>query len=147
MLGLEPRRQAQSRTDTHLSVTMPREVVSLHVGQCGNQIGSEFWKRVRHVEASHCNAPDSLWRCGWECMCAVHANKQSRPHCCAMRRRRTSHLFLNLWCHPAAAQLCQEHALATDGTLEESAAEVHQPVVTATPRQRRAAAASAPKPV
>ena len=29
-----------------------REVISLHVGQCGNQIGSEFWKRVsvqRHL--------------------------------------------------------------------------------------------------
>ena len=25
---------------------MTREVISLHVGQCGNQIGSEFWKRV-----------------------------------------------------------------------------------------------------
>ncbi|KYQ92985.1 gamma tubulin [Tieghemostelium lacteum] len=25
---------------------MPREIISLHVGQCGNQIGSEFWKQL-----------------------------------------------------------------------------------------------------
>ena len=26
---------------------MPREIITLQVGQCGNQIGSEFWKKVR----------------------------------------------------------------------------------------------------
>lgn len=26
---------------------MPREIISLQVGQCGNQVGSEFWKKVR----------------------------------------------------------------------------------------------------
>ena len=25
---------------------MPREIITLQVGQCGNQIGSEFWKRL-----------------------------------------------------------------------------------------------------
>ena len=25
---------------------MPREVITLQVGQCGNQIGSEFWKKL-----------------------------------------------------------------------------------------------------
>ena len=25
---------------------MPREIVTLQVGQCGNQIGSEFWKQL-----------------------------------------------------------------------------------------------------
>ena len=25
---------------------MPREIITLQVGQCGNQIGSEFWKKV-----------------------------------------------------------------------------------------------------
>ena len=25
---------------------MPREIITLQVGQCGNQIGSEFWKQV-----------------------------------------------------------------------------------------------------
>jgi len=26
---------------------MPREIISLQVGQAGNQIGTEFWKTVR----------------------------------------------------------------------------------------------------
>jgi hypothetical protein len=26
---------------------MPREIISLQVGQCGNQVGSEFWRKVR----------------------------------------------------------------------------------------------------
>jgi tubulin gamma len=25
---------------------MPREIISLQVGQCGNQVGSEFWKQL-----------------------------------------------------------------------------------------------------
>ena len=25
---------------------MPREILTLQIGQCGNQIGSEFWKQV-----------------------------------------------------------------------------------------------------
>ena len=25
---------------------MPREVITLQVGQCGNQIGTEFWKQL-----------------------------------------------------------------------------------------------------
>jgi hypothetical protein len=25
---------------------MPREIISVQVGQCGNQVGSEFWKKV-----------------------------------------------------------------------------------------------------
>lgn len=24
-----------------------REVISLHVGQCGNQVGTEFWRQAR----------------------------------------------------------------------------------------------------
>lgn len=27
---------------------MPREIISVQVGQCGNQVGSEFWKKVKH---------------------------------------------------------------------------------------------------
>ncbi len=31
---------------------MPREIITLQVGQCGNQIGTEFWKTVRsHFDA------------------------------------------------------------------------------------------------
>jgi len=26
---------------------MPREIITLQVGQCGNQIGSEFWRQAR----------------------------------------------------------------------------------------------------
>jgi hypothetical protein len=26
---------------------MPREIINLQVGQCGNQVGSEFWRKVR----------------------------------------------------------------------------------------------------
>ena len=25
---------------------MPREIISLQVGQCGNQVGAEFWRKV-----------------------------------------------------------------------------------------------------
>lgn len=25
---------------------MPREIITLQVGQCGNQVGTEFWKRL-----------------------------------------------------------------------------------------------------
>ena len=25
---------------------MPREIITLQAGQCGNQIGSEFWRKV-----------------------------------------------------------------------------------------------------
>lgn len=31
---------------------MPREIVALHVGQAGNQIGSEFWRTVGCCPAS-----------------------------------------------------------------------------------------------
>nr|GEU99255.1 tubulin gamma-1 chain [Tanacetum cinerariifolium] len=27
---------------------MPREIITLQVGQCGNQIGMEFWKQLCH---------------------------------------------------------------------------------------------------
>ena len=25
---------------------MPREIITIQVGQCGNQIGNEFWKQI-----------------------------------------------------------------------------------------------------
>lgn len=28
------------------SPNMPREIITLQMGQCGNQIGSEFWKQL-----------------------------------------------------------------------------------------------------
>ena len=36
---------------------MPREIITLQVGQCGNQVGSEFWKRLC---AEHGIGPDGL---------------------------------------------------------------------------------------
>jgi tubulin gamma len=36
---------------------MPREIITLQVGQCGNQIGSEFWKRLC---AEHGIGPDGI---------------------------------------------------------------------------------------
>ena len=29
-----------------IKLKMPREIIALHIGQCGNQIGSEFWKQL-----------------------------------------------------------------------------------------------------
>jgi tubulin gamma len=34
---------------------MPREIITLQLGQCGNQIGSEFWKQLC---AEHGISPD-----------------------------------------------------------------------------------------
>jgi tubulin gamma len=36
---------------------MPREIITLQVGQCGNQIGSEFWKRLC---AEHDISPEGI---------------------------------------------------------------------------------------
>jgi hypothetical protein len=44
---------------------MPREIISLQVGQAGNQIGAQFWKTVRINPAQRvctlCNTPADLW--------------------------------------------------------------------------------------
>jgi len=37
--------------------TMPREIITLQVGQCGNQIASEFWKQIT---AEHGISPDGV---------------------------------------------------------------------------------------
>lgn len=33
---------------------MPREIINIQVGQCGNQVGSEFWKKVSMLAAGCC---------------------------------------------------------------------------------------------
>ena len=38
--------------------TMPREIVTIQVGQCGNQIGRSFWSAALHEHAE--NAKVSL---------------------------------------------------------------------------------------
>jgi hypothetical protein len=42
---------------------MPREIITLQVGQCGNQIGGEFWKRLC---LEHGITPDGTLRDPWE---------------------------------------------------------------------------------
>lgn len=41
---------------------MPREIITLQVGQCGNQIGSEFWKQLC---AEHGILPDGTLKNSW----------------------------------------------------------------------------------
>lgn len=76
---------------------MPREIVTLQVGQCGNQIGTEFWKKVRAPQHGH--------------------NTSTSKHillsgCC------------NQPTHLARAQLCQEHGIDKEGILEDFATQV-----------------------
>jgi tubulin gamma len=42
---------------------MPREIITLQVGQCGNQIGSEFWKQLC---LEHGITPDGTLKDPWE---------------------------------------------------------------------------------
>lgn len=38
---------------------MPREIINIQVGQCGNQVGSEFWKKVRACGSCGEAAPET----------------------------------------------------------------------------------------
>ncbi len=49
---------------------MPREIVTLHVGQAGNQIGTEFWKTVRVVLALACRWGSTFLR--WNAGGLIH---------------------------------------------------------------------------
>ena len=42
---------------------MPREIITLQVGQCGNQVGSEFWRKVSHD--CECRLLNSGQRCSY----------------------------------------------------------------------------------
>ena len=42
---------------------MPREIITLQVGQCGNQIGGEFWKQLC---LEHGITPEGTLRDPWE---------------------------------------------------------------------------------
>jgi hypothetical protein len=69
------------------------EIITLQVGQCGNQIGSEFWRQARAPGArSSVRASRSLARF-------------LKSFACARRR----------------AQLCLEHGISKDGVLEDYA--------------------------
>ena len=52
-----PRTQPQARRPQLTSAAMPHEIITLQVGQCGNQIGSEFWKQIC---AEHGISPDGM---------------------------------------------------------------------------------------
>jgi hypothetical protein len=59
----EPAKRPHTHTPTHphshSHSTMPREIITLQVGQCGNQIGGEFWKQLC---LEHGIQPDGLAR-------------------------------------------------------------------------------------
>nr|CCA15933.1 conserved hypothetical protein [Albugo laibachii Nc14] len=42
----------------HIHLTMPREIITLQIGQCGNQIGRQFWHSVL---AEHANLPKAQY--------------------------------------------------------------------------------------
>jgi len=51
---------------------MPREIITVQVGQCGNQVGSEFWKRLcqehginKSDRQAQMAAMCALAACGW----------------------------------------------------------------------------------
>ena len=56
---------------------MPREIITLQVGQCGNQIGSEFWRKVGVV---------------MHCMPFYHAVKPSGVACTRLSLQFTRHM-------------------------------------------------------
>lgn len=55
---------------------MPREIISIQVGQCGNQVGSEFWRKVGSSGESTweqpCAAPSVLTCCFLLQLCSEH---------------------------------------------------------------------------
>lgn len=38
---------------------MPRAILTVQVGQCGNQVGSEFWKRLCQEHGISKSVPDT----------------------------------------------------------------------------------------
>jgi hypothetical protein len=85
---------------------MPREIINIQVGQCGNQVGSEFWKKVS--TASPCRTKMHVMWSLLLCRCT-----RVTPNCPA-----------DAFLVAAAAQLCQEHGISKDGMLEDFATQV-----------------------
>jgi tubulin epsilon len=53
---------------------MPRELITVQVGQCGNQIGCKFWELALKEHAAYNPSgvyDDAISRCGCLC-CAVN---------------------------------------------------------------------------
>ena len=57
---------------------MPREIITLQVGQCGNQIGSEFWRQVRHAPRSTSLTPSQS-----RFSALLDRSRHARPRSCA----------------------------------------------------------------
>lgn len=55
---------------------MPREIITLQVGQCGNQIGGEFWKQLC---LEHGITPDGTLRDPWEYTTPHNQQQQQQP--------------------------------------------------------------------
>lgn len=86
---------------------MPREIINIQVGQCGNQVGSEFWKKVSTANP-YCT------RRHVPMVIAPFKNAHATFNCPADTV-------------PVAAavhQLCQEHGISKDGMLEDFATQV-----------------------
>jgi tubulin gamma len=56
---------------------MPREIITLQVGQCGNQIGGEFWKQLC---LEHGITPEGTLRDPWEHPLPHHQNQHHPSH-------------------------------------------------------------------
>mmetsp|Transcript_18966 Transcript_18966/g.41217 ORF Transcript_18966/g.41217 Transcript_18966/m.41217 type:complete len:588 (-) Transcript_18966:1306-3069(-) len=56
---------------------MPREIITLQVGQCGNQIGGEFWKQLC---AEHGIAPDGTLKNAWDNPASVNSIVGNNTH-------------------------------------------------------------------
>lgn len=82
---------------------MPREIINIQVGQCGNQVGSEFWKKVR-----------ASGSCGVD---------SQTPHVFTVPASTSAAVACSLLpC--CSVQLCQEHGISKDGMLEDFATQV-----------------------
>lgn len=105
---------------------MPREIISLQVGQCGNQVGAEFWRKVRAAGPGRAvRAPRAARRCAPP---ALHFERCASPHAPPLPPL-------------PRPQLCQEHGISKDGMLEDYATQVRAQHGIAAPRQRAAHAA------
>ena len=87
---------------------MPREIITLQVGQCGNQIGSEFWKTVRSYQTIPMTS-----RASFRKLVSQVPDLKITTHF-------TDALTPSL-------QLCLEHGISKDGILQDFATQASTP--------------------
>ena len=95
---------------------MPREIITLQAGQCGNQIGSEFWRKVGTEDAVICTMCSSFT------LSFPYKNVLSR-----LLARLTTTLMMHLLTS-LSLQLCQEHGISNDGILEDFATQARDSI-------------------